>query len=100
MRPVLGHRVGGLSGPPIFPVAVRCIYDLSQTLNIPIIGVGGVSGWEDAIEMHLAGARAIQIGTALIDGLDVFSKVKDGVRNYLREMRVSNVSEIVGAAWR
>jgi len=100
MRPVLGHKVGGLSGPPIFPVAIRCIYDLSQALSIPIIGVGGVSGWEDAVEMHLAGASAIQIGTALIDGLGVFSRVKEGVRNYLREMGVSRVSEIVGAAWR
>ncbi len=100
MRPVLGYKVGGLSGPPIFPVAVRCIYDLSQALSIPIIGVGGVSGWEDAVEMHLAGASAIQIGTALIDGLGVFSRVKEGVQNYLREMGVSRVSEIVGAAWR
>jgi dihydroorotate dehydrogenase (NAD+) catalytic subunit len=100
MRPVLGHKVGGLSGPPIFPVAVRCVYDLSQSLTIPIIGVGGVTTWEDAIEMHLAGASAIQIGTALIEGLDVFSKIKGGVKKYLTEMRVSNISEIVGAAWR
>ena len=100
MRPVLGHKVGGLSGPPIFPVAVRCVYDLSQSLAIPIIGVGGVGGWEDAIEMHLAGASAIQIGTALIEGLEVFSKVKEGVRNYLKEMGISDISKIVGAAWR
>jgi dihydroorotate dehydrogenase (NAD+) catalytic subunit len=100
MRPVLGHKVGGLSGPPIFPVAVRCVYDLSQTLGIPIIGVGGVSTWEDAIEMHLAGASAIQIGTALIEGLDIFSNIKEGVKKYLKEMRISDVSEIVGAAWR
>ena len=100
MRPVLGHRVGGLSGPPIFPVAVRCVYDLSQALGIPIIGVGGVSTWEDAIEMHLAGASAIQIGTALIEGLDIFLNIKEGVKKYLKEMRISEVSEIVGAAWR
>lgn len=100
MRPVLGHKVGGLSGPPIFPVAVRYVYDLSQTLAIPIIGVGGVTSWEDAIEMHLAGASAIQIGTALIEGLEVFSKVKEGIKKYLKEMGISNISEIVGAAWR
>jgi dihydroorotate dehydrogenase (NAD+) catalytic subunit len=100
MRPVLGYKVGGLSGPPIFPVAVRCVYDLSQALTIPIIGVGGVSTWEDAVEMHLAGADAIQIGTALIEGLDVFSRIKDGVANYLKEMKIVNLSEIVGAAWR
>ena len=100
MRPVLGHKVGGLSGSPIFPVAVRCVYELSQVLTIPIIGVGGVSTWEDAVEMHLAGASAIQIGTALIEGLDVFSRIKEGVANYLKEMKMTNLSEIVGAAWR
>jgi dihydroorotate dehydrogenase (NAD+) catalytic subunit len=100
MRPVLGHKVGGLSGSPIFPVAVRCVYDLSQVVDIPIIGVGGVASWEDAIEMHLAGASAIQIGTALIDGLGVFSEIKEGVRNYLKEMKITNISEIIGTAWR
>ena len=100
MLPVLGHKVGGLSGPPIFPVAVRCVYELSQALTIPIIGVGGVSTWEDAVEMHLAGADAIQVGTALIEGLDVFSRIKEGVANYLKEMKVTTLSEIVGAAWR
>ncbi|MFW9961260.1 MAG: dihydroorotate dehydrogenase [Candidatus Thorarchaeota archaeon] len=100
MRPVLGNRIGGLSGPPIFPVAVRCVYDLSQALAIPIIGVGGVSTWEDAIEMHLAGASAIQIGTALIGGMNIFSGIKKGVAKYLDEMNISKVSEIIGAAWR
>ena len=100
MKPVLGNKIGGLSGFPIFPVAVRCVYDLSQSLTIPIIGVGGVSTWEDAIEMHLAGASAIQIGTALIEGLNVFSRIKEGVTNYLKEMGIANISEIVGAAWR
>jgi dihydroorotate dehydrogenase (NAD+) catalytic subunit len=100
MLPVLGHKVGGLSGPPIFPVAVRCVFDLSKALTIPIIGVGGVSTWEDAVEMHLAGASAIQIGTALIEGLGVFLRIKEGVKNYLKEMKIKNLSEIVGAAWR
>ena len=100
MRPVLGHKVGGLSGPPIFPVAVRCVYDLSQELDIPVIGVGGVASWKDAIEMHLAGASAIQIGTAIIEGLEVFSEIKTGVKDYLKKQRISNITEIVGAAWR
>lgn len=98
--PVLGHKIGGLSGPPIFPVAVRCVYDLRQALSIPIIGVGGVSSWEDAIEMHLAGASAIQIGTALIEGLDVFSRIKEGVTKYLEKSHISDIAEIIGAAWR
>jgi dihydroorotate dehydrogenase (NAD+) catalytic subunit len=100
MYPVLGNKVGGLSGAPIFPVAVRCVYELSQALDIPVIGVGGVSTWQDAIEMHLAGASAIQIGTALIDGFDVFFKIKEGVNGYLKEMKISAISDIVGAAWR
>jgi dihydroorotate dehydrogenase (NAD+) catalytic subunit len=100
MRPVLGNQVGGLSGPPIFPIAVRCVYDLSQALSIPVVGVGGVSTWEDAVEMHLAGASAIQIGTALIHDMEVFSRIKQGVKEYLREKGFADVEEIIGAAWR
>lgn len=99
-RPILGNLVGGLSGPAIFPLAVRCIYDLYGALNIPIIGVGGVTTWQDAIEMHLAGARAIQIGTALLGGLDIFEKIKRGVEEYLEGMDHSSVSEIIGLAGR
>jgi dihydroorotate dehydrogenase (NAD+) catalytic subunit len=97
-RPVLGNKVGGLSGPPIFPIAVRCIFDLHNQLSIPIIGVGGVTTWEDAVEMHLAGASAIQIGTAVIDGIEVFRDIKEGVQNYLQEERFTEVSDIVGLA--
>ncbi|MFQ5831314.1 MAG: dihydroorotate dehydrogenase [Candidatus Thorarchaeota archaeon] len=99
-RPVLGNKVGGLSGPPIFPIAVRCVYDLYNALSIPIIGVGGVSTWEDAVEMHLAGASAIQIGTALLSGLDIFRRVKQGVQDYLEKEGYSKVTEIVGEAGR
>ncbi|UCE11912.1 MAG: dihydroorotate dehydrogenase [Candidatus Thorarchaeota archaeon] len=98
--PVLGNKVGGLSGPPIFPVAVRCVYDLYRALSIPIVGVGGVTSWEDAVEMHLAGASAIQIGTAVLDGLDIFGRIKDGVQKYLSEHGFSSADEIVGLAAR
>jgi dihydroorotate dehydrogenase (NAD+) catalytic subunit len=97
-RPILGNLVGGLSGPPIFPIAVRCVYDLHQNLSIPIIGVGGVSNWRDAIEMHLAGASAIQIGTALLNGFEVFREIKQGVSEYLQKEGFQNVSDIVGLA--
>ncbi|MGY5875914.1 MAG: dihydroorotate dehydrogenase, partial [Candidatus Thorarchaeota archaeon] len=99
-RPVLGHKVGGLSGPPIFPVAVRCVYDLHQKLSIPIIGVGGVTTWQDAIEMHLAGASAIQIGTGVLRKMDIFSEIKQGVQKYLKNEGFSSVKEIVGSAGR
>lgn len=97
-RPVLGNLVGGLSGPPIFPVAVRCVYDLYKALSIPIIGVGGVAYWTDAVEMHLAGASAIQIGTAVLSGIEVFQKIKDGIERYLKEEGLSNVKSLIGAA--
>ncbi len=96
--PVLGNEVGGLSGPPIFPIAVRAVFDLHRELSIPIIGVGGVSTWQDAVEMHLAGASAIEIGTAVLDGLDVFQRIKSGVTDYIRREGFSSVSEIVGLA--
>ncbi len=99
-RPVLGNKVGGLSGPPVFPIAVRCIFDLHNNLSIPIIGVGGVTTWQDAVEMHLAGASAIQIGTAVLDGIDVFRDIKEGVQNYLQDEGFSEVSDIVGLAGR
>jgi dihydroorotate dehydrogenase (NAD+) catalytic subunit len=99
-RPVLANKVGGLSGPPILPIAVRCIYDLYSGLSIPIIGVGGVSSWEDAIEMHLAGARAIEIGTAVLQGIDIFRRIKEGVQTYLKEQGFKDISEIIGIAGR
>ena len=99
-RPVLGNLVGGLSGPAIFPIAVRCIYDLYGALNIPIIGVGGVCSWENAIEMHLAGASAIQVGTALLSGMDIFQEIKKGVEGYLELHGFSDVSQLVGQARR
>ncbi|MFW9977535.1 MAG: dihydroorotate dehydrogenase [Candidatus Thorarchaeota archaeon] len=99
-RPVLGNLVGGLSGPAIFPIAVRCIYDLYNALDVPIIGVGGVSTWQDAIEMHLAGATAIQIGTALLGGMDIFERIKVGVSEYLQSMNYQDVSQIIGLAGR
>lgn len=98
--PVLGNLIGGLSGPPIFPVAIRCVYDLHNALDIPIIGVGGVTTWEDAIEMHLAGASAVQVGTALLQGFGVFEEIKKGIDNYLDTNGFSDVSEIIGTAGR
>ncbi len=97
-RPVLGNIAGGLSGPPIFPIAVRCVYDLYNALSIPIIGVGGVSTWEDAVEMHLAGASAIQIGTAVMEDIEVFTKIKKGVNAYLKDKGHKSVDDIVGDA--
>jgi len=97
-KPILGNKFGGLSGPAIFPIALRNVYDIYENINIPIIGSGGVTDWKTAIAMHLAGASAIQIGTALLDGLDIFERIKSGIKEYLSKEGFRDVSEIVGLA--
>lgn len=95
--PVLSAKIGGLSGPAIKPVAVRCVYELSEKLKIPIVGVGGITGWEDAVEFLLAGASAVQIGTAILHkDLRVFSEVVEGISAYMKKNGFTNVSELVG----
>jgi dihydroorotate dehydrogenase (NAD+) catalytic subunit len=97
--PILGNRFGGLSGPAIKPVAVRCVYDLSSALDIPVIGAGGVSCFVDAIEMIMAGASGVQIGTALQRGYGVFGEIIEGLSAYL-ERRSMRLSDLRGLAMR
>ena len=97
--PILGNRFGGLSGQAVKPVAVRCVYELSSNLEIPVIGVGGVSSWEDAVEMIMAGARAVQVGTALNKGYDVFREITDGLSRYL-DRKSLTMDELCGMAVR
>ncbi|MGZ4853457.1 MAG: dihydroorotate dehydrogenase [Halobacteriota archaeon] len=82
-RPVLGNVFGGLSGSAIKPIAVKCVYDLYSALTIPIIGVGGISNYEDALEFIMAGARAVQIGSAVARDLSIFEHVVVGIDRYL-----------------
>jgi dihydroorotate dehydrogenase (NAD+) catalytic subunit len=99
MKPVLGNKFGGLSGPAIKPIALRCVYEIYQQVNIPIIGCGGISDWRDAVEFMLAGARAVQIGTAVaFKGLEVFQSVTKGIEAYLETKEFESVKEIVGLA--
>ncbi len=98
--PILSNRLGGLSGSAIKPLAVRCIYEIYEAVKIPIIGVGGVSNWKDAIELILAGASAVQIGTALRSGLKVFEDVINGIRSYLKTKDYGSINDIVGLAHR
>lgn len=97
--PILGNRFGGLSGPVIRPVAVRCVYELASRLEIPVIGVGGISTWEDAVEMIMAGASAVQVGTALVNGYGVFEEIKTGLSLYL-ERKSLTLEELCGLAGR
>ena len=96
--PILGNRFGGLSGAAIKPIAVKCVYDLYAALDIPIIGVGGVSTWQDAVEMIMAGASAVQVGSAVFEGVDVFGSIADGIDNYLDENSHTGIENIIGLA--
>ena len=100
-HPLLANKVGGLSGPPIKPIAVRCVYEIYREVNVPIVGCGGISSWRDVVEFMLAGASAVQIGTAVaFQGLEVFRSVTKGLEVYLREKGFGSVEEIVGLAHR
>ncbi len=96
-RPVLANKIGGLSGPAIKPVAVRCVYEIYRRVDVPVVGCGGVTTWQDAVEFMLAGASAVQIGTAIaFEGLDVFRSVAEGIDSYLEKMGFRSAKEIVG----
>ncbi|MDE1728223.1 dihydroorotate dehydrogenase [Candidatus Nitrosotalea okcheonensis] len=98
-RPILSHKIGGLSGPPIKPVAVRCVYEISSKFDIPIIGCGGISSWEDAVEFLLAGSRAIQVGSAVGEKwTGVFSEINNGISKYMEKKNFKKLSEMVGLA--
>ncbi|MDD2666601.1 MAG: dihydroorotate dehydrogenase [Methanocellales archaeon] len=97
--PVLGNISGGLSGAAIKPVALKCVYDLYAALNIDIIGVGGVSSWRDALEFILAGASAIEIGSAVYEDMDVFRHISEGIARYLQDTGC-DLEDVQGAAVR
>jgi dihydroorotate dehydrogenase (NAD+) catalytic subunit len=101
MQPILSNQKGGLSGPAIKPVALRCVWDIHEQFDVPIIGCGGITDWKDAVEFFLAGASAVQVGTAvgLVD-VDVFSQINRGVSTYLRKKHFESVKEVVGLAHR
>jgi dihydroorotate dehydrogenase (NAD+) catalytic subunit len=99
MRPILANVKGGLSGPAVKPVALRCVYDIYEAFeDVPIIGCGGISDWRDAVEFFLAGASAVQIGTAVATDIEVFQTINKGVETYLRRKQIGSVKEIVGLA--
>jgi dihydroorotate dehydrogenase (NAD+) catalytic subunit len=89
---------GGLSGPAIKPIALRCVYDIFEAdLKVPIFGCGGITTWRDAVEFLLAGASAIQIGTGVaLEDPSIFQNVNKGVQAYLRRKGHGSVKEIVG----
>ena len=96
-RPVLGHGIGGLSGSAIFPIALRCVYELHASCSIPIIGCGGISSADDVREMMLAGAAAVEIGSAVLDSITIFSDI---AADLYASGEVSGIdaTEIIGGA--
>ncbi|OJU52272.1 MAG: dihydroorotate dehydrogenase B catalytic subunit [Bacteroidales bacterium 45-6] len=96
-KPVLSTITGGLSGPCVKPVALRMVWQTYNAVKVPIIGMGGISCWEDAIEFILAGSSAIQIGTYNFIDPAISEKVVDGISNYLKENKIDSVKDLVGA---
>ena len=98
-RPVLSNRSGGLSGPAVRAVGVRCVYDLHSALSIPIIGAGGVEDWRSAAEYIMAGASSVQIGSGIgRRGLAVFGEVCAGLESFMSDQGFTTIKSMVGAA--
>ncbi len=94
---VLANQTGGVSGPAIHPIAVRMVYQAAQAVKVPVIGMGGIACAEDAIEMLLAGASAVSVGTANFHNPAVTLEIIDGIEAYLKENHMEDVRELVGA---
>ena len=98
-RPVLANRTGGLSGPAIRPLAVRCVYEVYEAVRIPIVGTGGVRSGHDVVEMIMAGATAVGVGSAVCgEGPEVFGRIRDEMAALMRELGHEHVGEMRGAA--
>jgi len=95
-KPTLGNVTGGLSGAAIKPVAVRMVYQVAKAVKIPIIGMGGIRNFADAVEFFLAGASAVAIGTANFNDPNITMKIISDLENYLQQRGLKNISELVG----
>ena len=94
---VLANKTGGMSGPAIHPIAVRMVYQVAQAVKLPLIGMGGISTAEDAIEMILAGATAVSVGTANFVDPRATEKIVAGIEDYMRKYNVKDINELIGA---
>jgi dihydroorotate dehydrogenase (NAD+) catalytic subunit len=98
-RPILSNKYGGMSGPAVKPVGLRCVYDLYDNLTIPVIGVGGVETWRDVMEYIMAGAQAVQVGSGIgRQGIKVFNDISSGLEHFMEENDVKSIGELVGVA--
>lgn len=99
-KPLLGNVTGGLSGPAVKPVALRCVWEASQAVSIPVIGMGGITGWQDAVEFMLAGARAVALGSGLLINPRLPLEILEGLDQYCAQERIADVGSLTGAAWK
>jgi len=97
-RPLLAHGSGGLSGKAIHPIAVKKVYDLYKAVKVPVIGCGGIDSWQDVVEFFLAGASAVQIGTALYKGTELITEINHGITQYLKDNGFKSINDIKGLA--
>ena len=95
-RPLLSTVTGGMSGAAVKPIALRMVWQVAKAVNIPVIGLGGISNWKDAVEFMLAGATAIEIGTANFIDPAITVKVAEGINDYLERHGYSSVKDIIG----
>jgi dihydroorotate dehydrogenase (NAD+) catalytic subunit len=99
MMPVLSNLIGGLSGNAIKPIGIRCVYEISKKLQVPVIGCGGVSSWQDVIEYMIGGASAVQIGSILgSSGPKIFTHITKDLKKYVEKKGLRNISELIGIA--
>jgi len=95
-RPLLSHGIGGISGSAIRPIGVRAVYELSNSISIPIIGCGGISKWQDVLEYIYAGATAVQIGSVFISGLEIIQEILQGLSSFLKNNNIVSIRDIKG----
>ena len=96
-RPIIRNNTGGMSGPAVFPVAVRMVWQVYNAVKIPIVGMGGISKWQDAVEMLMAGASALQIGTVLFNDPYAPIKINEGIKGFMEENNINSIKEITGS---
>jgi dihydroorotate dehydrogenase (NAD+) catalytic subunit len=99
-RPVLANGMGGLSGPAIRPIAVRMVYECAQLVRIPVVGIGGIASARDALEFLIAGATAVQVGTASFVDPFIWPKLLGGIEDYMRRHGIARVADLVGSVQR
>lgn len=99
-KPILGNKTGGLSGPTIFPLAIRMIYDVSRAVKVPIIGMGGVSCVDDVLEMMMAGASVVAVGTANLYDPFICSKLIEGLPDRMDELGIESLESLISGVKR